>query len=205
MEGNSMLTSRTGLTFKEYLALPETMQRYEIIDGELIVSPSPDFEHQWRSTAIYDPMKQYVHANRLGIVLYAPLDIMIQQSPLRTRQPDILYMSLDRIRQFGLDSIKGVPFFSFPPDLVVEIVSPSESKRRIEGKLKDYCKIGVREGWLVRPEEQTIEVLQLSANSFQQLGLFGRGDALKSEVLPGWNPAIDDFFASPDFLKWLEM
>jgi Uma2 family endonuclease len=47
-----MLTSRTGLTYEAYLALPETMQRYEIIDGELIMSPSPDFEHQWRSTAI---------------------------------------------------------------------------------------------------------------------------------------------------------
>ncbi len=200
-----MLTSQTGLTYEAYLALPETMQRYEIIDGELIMSPSPDFEHQWRSTAIYDPMKQYVHTNRLGIVLYAPLDIMIRQSPLRTRQPDILYISLDRIRHFGLDSIKGVPFFSFPPDLVVELVSPSESKRRIEDKLIDYCKIGVQECWLVRPRDETVEVLQLKADSSQQLGLFGCGETLKSAVLPGWSPAIDDFFAPPDFLKWLEM
>jgi len=200
-----MLTSRTGLTYEAYLALPETMQRYEIIDGELIMSPSPDFEHQWRSTAIYDPMNQYVHTNRLGIVLYAPLDIMIQQSPLRTRQPDILYISLDRIRHFGLDSIKGVPFFSFPPDLVVELVSPSESKRRIEDKLMDYCKIGVQECWLVRPGDETVEVLQLKADSSQRLGLFGCGETLGAAVLPGWSPAIDDFFAPPDFLKWLEM
>ncbi len=86
----------------------------------------------------------------------------------------------------------------------MELVSPSESKRRIEDKLMDYCKIGVQECWLVRPGDETVEVLQLKADSSQRLGLFGCGETLGAAVLPGWSPAIDDFFAPPDFLKWLE-
>jgi Uma2 family endonuclease len=199
-----MLTTRMGLTYETYLALPEMMQRYEIIDGELIMAPAPDFEHQWRSTAIYDPMKQYVHTNRLGIVLYAPLDIMIQQSPLHTRQPDILYVSIDRIRKFVIDSIKEIPFLSFTPDLVVEIVSPSESQRKVAEKLVDYRKIGVRECWLVRRGDEIIEILSSSRDAPQQVGVFGSGDVLLSKVLPGWQPVADDLFAPPDFLKWLD-
>ena len=94
------------LTYEDYLALPETMQRYEILDGELIMPPAPLFGHQWRSKKIFKPMDAYVEENQLGIVVYAPVDIMINKNPLRTRQPDILYISFEQL-EGGKDSFLG--------------------------------------------------------------------------------------------------
>ena len=70
------------------------------------------------------------------------------------------------------------------PDLVVEILSPSNIRRDIEEKLKDYASIDVRECWLVSPEARTVEVLKLSANRLERSGLYGVGDVIRSEVLP---------------------
>ena len=80
------------LTYEDYLALPETMQRYEIIDGELIRAPAPLLGYQWWSDEICAPMKAYVAEHRLGLVVSAPVNVMISRNPLRTRQPDILYI-----------------------------------------------------------------------------------------------------------------
>jgi Uma2 family endonuclease len=197
-----MATRPKILTYDDYLALPEMMQRYEIIDGMLIMEPSPTFEHQWDLKRIYHPIDAYVITQRLGVVLFAPLDVMITRNPLRTRQPDVLYISMERIVHYGFDSIENVPFLDFPPDLAVEIVSPSESKSKVEDKLKDYQAIGVDECWLVRKREKTVEVLQLTADAIESSGVFSRAQTIKSKVLPQLALTVDTIFAPPDFLKW---
>ena len=190
------------LTYEDYLVLPEMMQRYEIIDGELIMSPSPTLEHQWHSTRIYRPLDDHVTKYRLGIVLFAPLDVMIRRSPLHTRQPDVLYISVKRLREYGLDSIKNVPFLEFPPDLVVEVISPSESQRQIEEKLADYQSTGVNECWLARPNLQTVEVVQLTIDTIESAGVFKNSEVIESKVLSQLVLSVAAIFASPDFLKW---
>lgn len=199
-----MLSTQKRLSYEDYLALPETMQRYEIIDGELIMPPAPLIGHQWRSSEINELMKLYVRTHRLGLVLYAPVDVMIRRRPLRTRQPDVLFLSFERLRAHGienLESLEEMPFLDFAPDLVVEIVSPGETVRKIQSKLRDYRRIGVRECWLVRPADKTVEVLRLEANAARRIGLFHLGEVVQSEVLTGWNPAVDTLFAQPDWLK----
>jgi Uma2 family endonuclease len=190
------------LTYDDYLALPEMMQRYEIVDGMLIMEPAPTIEHQLNSARIYRPLDDHVFAHRLGVVLYAPVDVMIQRSPLRTRQPDVLYISMERIVHYGFDSIENVPFLDFPPDLAVEIVSPSESKSKVFDKLKDYQAIGVDECWLIRKREKTVEVLQLTADTIESSGVFSGNQTIESQVLPQLALSVDTIFAPPDFLKW---
>jgi Uma2 family endonuclease len=190
------------LTFEDYIATPEMMRRYEIIDGELIMPPSPTFEHQWRSKRLLVLIDDYVTAHRLGAVLYAPLDVMIRRTPLRTRQPDILFISMERLREYGLDSIENVPFVEIPPDLAVEIISPSETRQWVEDKLKDYQTIGVRECWLVRPGSKTVEVIRLTTTAIESMGVFKGGDRIQSGVLPELALTVDQIFAPPDFLKW---
>ncbi len=190
------------LTYEDYLTLPEMMQRYEIIAGEMIMPPSPTFEHQWNSTQLYSPINNHVTRYRLGVVLYAPLDVMIRRSPLQTRQPDVLYISMERIRKYGFDSIQNVPFLEFPPDLAVEIISPSESAHHIQEKLKDYQIIGVSECWLVRARQQTVEVIQLTTDTVQSIGIFKNGETIESKVLPQLALSVNTIFAPPDFLKW---
>ena len=112
----------------------------------------------------------------MGLVLYVPVDVMIRKNPLRTRQPDLLYISFEQLQRYGLNEIEELPFFDVAPDLVVEIVSPSESPRQVADKLADYQRIGVQECWLVRSAEGTIEVVRFLSNLSQTDGRFCRGD-----------------------------
>ena len=179
------------LTYEDYLALPETMQRYEIIDGELIMPPAPLIGHQWRSDEICTQMRTYVREHQLGLVLSAPVDVIISQTPLRTRQPDILYVSFDRLQKYGLDELEALPYLDVAPELTVEIVSPSETDRQIEAKLADYQKIGVQECWLVRSAQKVIDVVQFIDDISRTVHGFGRGQRVQSGVLPNWQPTVD--------------
>jgi Uma2 family endonuclease len=189
------------LTYDDYLALPETMQRYEVIDGKLIMEPAPLFGHQWHSRKIFQPMANYVDDNLLGLVVYAPVDIMISRAPLRTRQPDVLYISFERIAQLGLDNMEELPFLDIAPNLVVEIVSPSESQQNVSDKLADYQRMDVDECWLVRSREDTIEVVQFISDSSRTVERFSNGARVQSHVLPGWQPIVDDLLVPLTSLK----
>ncbi|MCZ6677446.1 MAG: Uma2 family endonuclease, partial [Candidatus Poribacteria bacterium] len=118
------------------------------------------------------------------------------------RQPDVLYISVERLREYGLDSIKNVPFLEIPPDLTIEIISPSESRTWIEDKLTDYHTIGVKECWLVRLEPQTVEVIQVTPHAIESIGVFKSGEVIESQVLPQLRLSVNTIFAPPDFLKW---
>ncbi len=192
------------LTYEDYLALPETMQRYEIIDGELIMAPAPLIGHQWRSRKIFQPLADYVEEHQLGLVLYAPVDVMVNKDPLRTRQPDVLYISFERLEKYSLDDMEELPFLNVAPELVVELISPSESQSKVEDKLADYQRIGVQECWLVRSVEGTIEVVRFTPDSSQTVEQFGRGERVRSYVLPEWQPAVDDLLMPLTSLKRLK-
>lgn len=81
------------------------------------------------------------------------------------------------------------------PDLVVEVLSPSERRQSVEEGIEDYRRIGVREFWLVSPEAETIEALRLGENGIERIGLYGRGDTVRSELLPELQIDTDRLFA----------
>jgi Uma2 family endonuclease len=173
------------LTFQAYLKLPETKQRYEIVDGVLSMPPAPTPEHQWILMEISVGLRNFVNSANLGMVLVAPVDLLIQREPLRTRQPDILYLNAQRTGIMGRAELRGLQFLEIPPDLVVEVLSPSNTRRDLEGKLEDYRKIGVLECWLVSLEAETIEVVYLSAETNITVGVYGIYGSLQSQILGG--------------------
>jgi Uma2 family endonuclease len=81
------------------------------------------------------------------------------------------------------------------PDLVIEVLSPGDTRKEMEKKLTDYARIGVRECWFVSIEAETVEVLQLSIKGVKRLGLYGPGDLVRSAVLPGLALPIKKLFA----------
>jgi Uma2 family endonuclease len=178
-----MSTETRILTYEAYLALPEMKQRYDIVDGVLLMAPAPTPMHQWILKRISLQLDNFVEEKALGVVLFAPVDLVIQREPLRTRQPDILYLSAERTGIRGRTQLRGMQVLELPPDLVVEILSPSNSRRDVESKLEDYRSIGVRECWLVSPEAETIEVLALSAQGVETTGIVGVDGSLRSQVL----------------------
>lgn len=182
-----MATEITTLTFDAYLALPEIKQRYEVIDGELVyMSPTPTPEHQILLRNLFRHLDQFVCTHDLGEVLFAPLDVLIQRNPLKTRQPDMLYVSKSRTDIIGPQLIEG------GPDLAVEILSPANTRSELEDKLDDYWRIQVQECWLVSPEGMTIEILRRGDQGYERVGLFGVGDLIRSEVLPAFRLRVED-------------
>ena len=176
------------LTYQQYLDLPEMKARYSIVDGELVMAVAPTTKHQRCILELALKLTPVVREHRLGEIFIAPIDIVIHRDPLRTRQPDLLFISNARRYIIGRQVIEG------GPDLVIEILSPSNTRRELEEKLQDYQTIGVREAWIVATQGQTVEVLQLSAGGIERSGLYGLGDTIVSQVLPDLRLAVAEIF-----------
>ena len=183
------------LTYDAYLAMPEMKQRYSIIDGELVMAAAPNPTHQTIVLEIAMKLTSFVRERQLGRVFVAPLDVVIRREPLRTRQPDVMFIGQERRSIIGPQVIEGAP------DLVIEVLSPTNTRQELQGKLDDYRTIGVREAWVVSPEARTVEVLQLASGAMQRLGLYGLGDLLASQVLPDLRLTVDDIFPELDFAR----
>jgi Uma2 family endonuclease len=115
------MKARTAWTYEDYAALPDDGKRYEIHDGELCEMTGPNLLHQIMSGNLSDVLRAHVKARRLGIVLYAPFDVILSARPTETTilQPDLLYVDQSRRDALKMRGIDGAP------TLAVEILSPS--------------------------------------------------------------------------------
>ena len=181
-----MTTQSKLITYQDYLAGPEIKQRKEIVDGKLVMF-GPMRPHQIVLGNIYRPVWFFVDEKELGEVLMAPTDVIVQRDPLRVRQPDIEFTSNERSHILG-DRIEG------GPDLVVEILSPSNTRAYMAEKLADYAGINVRECWLVALNTRTIEVLHLEGGEWRTAYTRGEGERIESAVLPGLELDIGGIF-----------
>jgi Uma2 family endonuclease len=189
-----MSTETKILTYEAYLALPETKQPYDIVDGVLCMAPAPTPTHQWIAQEIFKRLSNFVIDRNVGVVLIAPVDLVIQRVPLRVRQPDVLYLSAERTGIKGLADLRGMALLETVPDLVVEVLSPSNTRRDIEAKVQDYQRIGVKECWLVSPEAETVEVLNLAGGEATAVGIVGVDGTLISEILGDFTLRLRDIF-----------
>jgi Uma2 family endonuclease len=127
-------------------------------------------------------------------VLFAPLDVVITRSPLQTRQPDVLFLSAERTGITGRTQLRKKPVTEIIPDLVVEVLSPNDSRRELDQKLRDYQTIGVRECWLASPEAETIEVFRISPENIETISLHGVNETVRSEVFPDLGLSVREVF-----------
>jgi Uma2 family endonuclease len=181
------------LTYEAYMAEEEINRRYDIIDGvrEFMASPTP--RHQDIQGNIYERLRVYQRQTRKGRVVQAACDVLITQSPLRTRQPDILFMSNLRL---SLNPPPDDPAPRDPaPELVVEILSPSDTRSVLSGKITDYCAVDVKECWVVSPKDQTVEVLELTPSGSRPVAVYGAGQNVVSLTFPDLSVPVDAIFA----------
>jgi len=152
--------------YEDYCLLPED-KRVELIGGDFYLVPSPSVIHQRVAARIVDVLRSFVAGRKLGEVFYAPLDVVL--TPYDVVQPDIMFISNDRTHLVTEENIQG------PPDLIVEILSPSTSARDRTIKKKLYARSGVRELWLVNTAAQVIEVFDLETGEETSPVLYTRG------------------------------
>lgn len=180
------------LTLEDYQAEGVVAARYDIVDGERFFMASPNLTHQRVCGNIYLLLRQFQRDTRQGQAVIAPLDILISRMPLRTRQPDLFFLSQRRAETAG-DALNTLPM-PIAPELVVEVLSGSDTLATRQGKINDFCQIGVAECWLVNLERATVEVLRLSADGPERVALYGAGETLQSVAFPDLTVALDDFF-----------
>ena len=175
------------LTYPELRLMPDDGKRYELIDGEVFVSPSPSEKHQRASGRLYVSWAVYVEKNDLGRVYYAPFDVVFAEKT--ALQPDLLFVSKARLGIIGPEYIIGAP------DLVVEILSPSRPAFDRVTKLEQYALYGVGEYWIVDPMAESVEIFVLAGRKYELKGTFTGSQVLRTVLLPGWEFPVSSLFS----------
>jgi Uma2 family endonuclease len=173
------------ITFEEYRALPDSDQRIELIRGELIMSASPKEVHQRVAFHLAIALQEHADARELGAVYMASFDVRF--SDYTAVQPDVLFVSAANKDRLGEDYCDG------PPDLVIEVLSPSNQRIDLVRKRLLYADYGVPEYWIVDPEARTISVNLLEGDHYAE-HILARG-ALGSRTFPELRLDLDKLFS----------
>jgi len=164
-------STRQRWTYSEFARLPsEGSTRHEIIDGELVVTPSPTGRHQRIVTDMVTLLNVFVRSHGLGQVFTGPLDVLFAEGDYL--EPDILFVRSGRADLVTDRGIEG------PPDLVVEVLSPSTAARDHGIKLERYRLYGVPTYWVIDPDERTVEVWDL-AHGASEAAVHGPADLFR--------------------------
>jgi Uma2 family endonuclease len=177
-------------TYEDYIHLPDDGWKYEVIEGVLYMTPSPNTKHQRAIVRILLTMGTFVRQKKLGELFASPLDVILPNNLGTPVQPDIFFIRQERLGIVKEGNIEGAP------DLVVEVLSPSNwlDDRRV--KFKAYSQATIPEYWIVDPIQDTIEVFVLDdTQSYVLLDRFDLGDIVHSEVIAGFNMPVKDVFS----------
>jgi Uma2 family endonuclease len=172
----SLVPEPIKLTYQDFCALPDDGRRYEILDGDLYMSPSPGPQHQRIAGRIYAILDAHVRKAGLGEAFPAPLDVLLEEHEIV--EPDVVFVSRARASIITEANIRGVP------DLLVEILSPSTKSRDIRDKRNIYARCGVPWYWIVDPEARTLLELQLVGGAYAPVALHESGATFRPGLFP---------------------
>ncbi|MBA3460664.1 MAG: Uma2 family endonuclease [Deltaproteobacteria bacterium] len=175
-------------TYEDLVTVPPVRdgKKYEILHGELVVSPAPTFDHQEVLKRLFQAMAAQIEKRRLGTVHFTPIDVVLSKT--RVVQPDLLVIGANQRNIITKRGLVGAPA------LVAEVVSRANASHDRVRKRRFYALAGVPEYWLVDPDSQEVEVLSLDGSLYRSAGWYASGDAIES---PGFDIKIrvDDVFA----------
>ena len=173
-------------TYEDYARLPDDGRRYEVIGGNLHVRPAPRTNHQDVILALAATLRRHVLETDAGKVYISPIDVVLPDlaNPV---QPDILFVGKKRLEMIKENFVEGVP------DLIVEVLSPGNPAHDRRTKYALYEEAGVKEYWIVDPDECTVDVYTLySEDLYVPHGHFVPRGIVQSKLLPDLRISLDD-------------
>ncbi len=174
-------------TEAELEALPDNGYNHEVVDGELVLSPKNNFQHGDVCTRLTAALHTFVRQYKLGVVCESSTGFWMQNR--NCRAPDVSFISKERLAGKKRPDKK---FFQGAPDLAIEVLAPSNTRREITERLKDFFSNGTRLAWLINPEDESAEVCHSPTNR----RLVGPGGVLDGgEVVPGFQLQLAELFA----------
>jgi Uma2 family endonuclease len=174
------------ITAAEYRAMPEGPPYYELIEGELVMEPSPSSHQQEIAGNVFSLLRAHVRAQQLGKVLIAPLDVFLSEA--NVLQPDVLFLANANLSLLRDDGVHGAP------DLVVEVVSPSNGANELKRKRPIYVRSGVKEEWLIVPTLEQIHRYDFAIDSAKPVQIIDSGESFTTPLLPGLTIKAADVF-----------
>jgi len=177
----------TIMTTAEYLQTVESMRVQELVYGILHVEDSPSVRHQNLLLELAVLMRVFVGQHKLGTVIIAPQDVILDPARALIVQPDLMFISNSRSEIIS-DHVWG------PPDLVVEVMSPHPRIGKLDERIHNFAQYKVKECWLIHQLTREIEVLKLQEHGADARRTFRGIQTIESSVLP-------EFRISPEILE----
>jgi Uma2 family endonuclease len=177
------------MSYEDLQKLPDDGLRHELIDGEHFVTASPLLKHQVVAGNLYLLIGNHVRATGAGILLFAPFDVVC--TPNDVVVPDLIYFAGDRLREVVTDN-----FAQGPPNLAIEILSPSTRRRDEVLKRRLYERFRVAEYWIVDPALETVTIHRLDGDAYQPMTAKG-AEAVTTPQFPNLSISLPAIFAMP--------
>lgn len=178
------------ITASYYRELPEGPPYYQLIDGNLEMTPAPNSYHQIVARNLNRALDRYIADRDLGDLFFAPIDLYL--ADINVFQPDFIFMAIDSQAHIKKDGIHG------GPELVIEILSPSTAKFDLGHKKSVYARCGVLEYWIVDPETRSVTVFDFEKSAEEPSAKLEETSALTSSLFPGLEISLADIFAGPE-------
>jgi Uma2 family endonuclease len=175
------------LTVEDYRCLPEIGPRYQLIEGDLYMAPAPNRYHQDISRNLELILGNYLKSNPIGKLYDAPFDVVLD--PHDVFQPDILFVSNQRSSILTEAGAEGAP------DFIAEILSPKTARLDLDAKRKTYLRHGVRELWIIDPDQRTILIYRPEIDAQNPVATHREGDVIECPMFPGLRIDTVEVFA----------
>lgn len=177
------------LTWQELADLPDDGMRHELVRGVLLTMPPPKVPHGRVARRIGRSLDRHVDAQGLGEVYMNEVGYLLATGPDTVRAPDVAFWSAERLAEMG----DVTDYFPGSPDLVVEVLSPTNRLTVITEKVAEWLEYGARLVFVVNPRRRGV-VVHRPGQRPQTLGI---DDVLDGEdVVPGWSMPVRDLFES---------
>ncbi|HEX4822940.1 MAG TPA: Uma2 family endonuclease [Candidatus Polarisedimenticolaceae bacterium] len=175
------------LTVDALYAMPDHGYRYELQAGLLLSEPLPGFRHGRLVANLAAIIHEHVKAHRLGVVVTGDPGFILARNPDTLRGPDIAFVSQRRADE-QRDNLRA---FEGPPDLAVEVLSPSDVPAEVRTKVAEYLAAGTQLVWIVDPESRTVTTYP----SIFAPNVLDERDLLEgADVVPGFRVRVVEIF-----------
>ncbi|MFB3891246.1 MAG: Uma2 family endonuclease [Phycisphaerae bacterium] len=182
-----MSTTQVKMTAEELWRMPDDGMRHELVRGELTMMTPAGGEHCDIAGNIFYFLKAHVRANKLGRVLTNDPGFIIARNPDTVLAPDIAFISKARVPAGGVPKA----FISFPPDIAVEVISPSDSLLDVDEKIEQWLTAGTAMVWIVNPRSRTVTVHRAGRDP----RVLRENDVLSGEdVCQGFSVKVSEIF-----------
>ncbi len=185
----AVATAGKKVTVRELPEIARTATtRWEVVRGRLHELPPANFKHGVVAGRLFAILYQFVESQKSGYVLMAETGFILSEDPLTLRAPDVAFVRREKVPEGDLPE----QFARFAPDLVAEVLSPSDTYSSLAEKVSDWLQAGVQTVWVVDPSDRTISIHRAN----RPVQVLGVDDTLsEQELLPGFECKVSDIFA----------